>query len=62
MVAVAALEFSYVTAAPDLWGHIYFGADQWKSDALKHTDLYYLNFRDSDREAKFVYLSDFMEK
>jgi hypothetical protein len=40
VIAVAALEFSYVTADPDLWGHIYFGADHWQTGDLRRTDLY----------------------
>jgi hypothetical protein len=32
--------FSYVTAGPDLWGHIKFGEDIWKAKALIRTDPY----------------------
>lgn len=39
-LAVAALEFSYVTADADLWGHIYFGADHWQTGKLRETDSY----------------------
>ena len=40
MLAVAILEFSYVTADPDLWGHIYFGADHWQTGGLRRADPY----------------------
>ena len=32
--------FSYVTADPDLWGHIKFGADHWIAGKLTDTDPY----------------------
>lgn len=32
--------FSFVTADPDLWGHITFGEDLWKAKALVRTDHY----------------------
>jgi len=40
ILAIAALEFSYVTADPDLWGHIYFGADHWYTGELRCSDPY----------------------
>jgi hypothetical protein len=38
--ATAFYLFSYVTADPDLWGHLKFGADHWQSGHLARTDLY----------------------
>ena len=32
--------FSFVTADPDLWGHIKFGEDLWKAKALPQRDTY----------------------
>ena len=39
-VSSAIYFFSFVTADPDLWGHIKFGEDLWKAKALAHTDTY----------------------
>ena len=32
--------FSYVTADPDLWGHVKFGKDLWETKTIVQTDLY----------------------
>lgn len=32
--------FSFITADPDLWGHIKFGKDLWISKAIHHLDIY----------------------
>ena len=40
LLVVTALEFSYVAADPDLWGHIYFGADHWSTGTLRRSDPY----------------------
>ncbi len=36
--ALAFTQFSYVTADPDLWGHIRFGQDIWEQGAVHDTD------------------------
>lgn len=36
----AALSFSYVTADPDLWGHIKFGGETWNLGGIAKTDTY----------------------
>lgn len=36
----AALSFSYVTADPDLWGHIKFGGETWNLGGVAKTDSY----------------------
>jgi len=33
-------EFSYLTADPDLWGHILFGKEIWESGSIPRTDFY----------------------
>ncbi len=33
-------EFSYLTADPDLWGHILFGKEIWESGSIPNTDFY----------------------
>jgi hypothetical protein len=33
-------EFSYLTADPDLWGHILFGKEIWESGSIPRTDSY----------------------
>jgi hypothetical protein len=33
-------EFSYLTADPDLWGHIFFGQEIWESGSIPRTDSY----------------------
>lgn len=39
-LASALYLFSYITADPDLWGHLKFGADHWQSGQLASTDPY----------------------
>ncbi|MDH3256371.1 MAG: hypothetical protein OEM27_02040, partial [Nitrospinota bacterium] len=34
----AFIQFSYVTADPDLWGHIRFGQDIWEQGEVHDTD------------------------
>jgi hypothetical protein len=47
-VCAALYHFSYVTADPDLWGHIKFGQAHWESGQLARTDNY--SFTASGRE------------
>jgi len=39
-LATAFYLFSYVTADPDLWGHLKFGADHWQTGRLANADPY----------------------
>ncbi len=38
--SIAIIQFSYVTADPDLWGHIKFGEDIWREGKVHTTDPY----------------------
>ena len=38
--SAAFYNFSYMTADPDLWGHILFGQAHWESGSLAETDIY----------------------
>ncbi len=38
--SIALIQFSYVTADPDLWGHIKFGEDIWREGKVHVTDPY----------------------
>jgi len=40
IVSAALYNFSYVTADPDLWGHIKFGQAHWESGHLARADIY----------------------
>ena len=38
VIALAFTQFSYLTADPDLWGHIRFGQDIWEQGRVHDTD------------------------
>ena len=40
VIGAAICYFSFVTADPDLWGHIKFGEDLWESKSFSRTDPY----------------------